>query len=148
MATTDITRPTLFDDKFMRNFFDRAGWPFMLMDRPLDMPTMENLALDIYEKDNALVIKAAMPGMEQKDVKITITDDMLHVEGERKEEKEVKKDQYYMKEYRSGTMSRTVRLPPNVMTDKATATFDKGMLYITLPRMGEAKPHHVEVKVQ
>ena len=147
MATTDLTRAP-FEDKFFRNFFDRTGWPFTMMDRPQDMPMMENLALDMYEKDNALVIKAAMPGLEQKDVKITITDDMLRIEGERKEEKEVKKDQYYLKEYRSGMMSRTVRLPSNVMTDKATATFDKGMLYVTLPRMEKAKPHHVEVKVQ
>ena len=146
MATRELARFNPFDDTFMANFFGRPmRWPQTMKE---DVPTLQNLALDIYEKDGFLMIKAALAGMDAKDVKITYTDQMLTIQGERNEERELKESDYYLKEYTTNSYFRTVRLPPNVKVDAATATFDKGMLTISLPKDGDKKQKTIEVKVQ
>lgn len=119
-----------FDDPFFRGFFDRE------LDR---MTTADNLPLDMYEKDNVLHVKAQLPEMEAKDVKITVEGDILRIAADKKEEKETKDKNYYMKEYRTQAWRRSIRLPHPVNADAADATFDKGMLTITFPMKAEPK---------
>lgn len=113
-----------------------------------DMPAMlENLPLDVYEKDGNVVVKAALPGVKQEDVKINITDDLLQISAERKEENEIRKADYYLKEYSAGTWFRSVRLPADVMSDKAAATYADGFVTLTIPRKPTSKPRSIEVKI-
>jgi HSP20 family protein len=124
------------------------------MDRPFpwgfaatEPVAVEALPLDVYEKDGNLVIKAGLPGVKQADVKVRIADDILTISAERHDEKEVKKEDYHLKEYAAGTWSRSLRLPPDVLADKAHARFTDGALTLTIPRSPAAKPRNIEVKV-
>lgn len=147
MAHTQIVRVNPFDHfRAIPTWVDRL-FPWN-GEQTTDMPVLlENLALDVYDKDGNLVVKAALPGVKQEDVKITITDDVLQIAAERKEEKEVKKDAYYLKEYSAGSWFRSVRLPPDVQSDQAVANYADGFLTLTLPRKPAAKPRSIEVKV-
>ena len=144
MATLTTYNPNN-ELRAFRNLFDRAfAWPPMWP--ATDTPVMENLRLDMYEKDNNLVIEAAMPGVDPKDVDITIDGDMLTIRSETKRASEVKEDDYYMNEQYFGAMHRTVRLPADVEMDKAHSHFKNGMVTITLPKAKTAKPRKIKVQ--
>lgn len=143
MPAFDLMRMNPFDDRFARAFFGR---PLRAFDDPMMAP--EALALDVFRKDGQLMVKAALPGVEENDVKITVHDDVLTIVAERKDEKEVKEKDYYLKEYTTGTMQRSVRLPANLRVDQATASFDKGMLTVCFPENAAQQPKPVEIKVQ
>lgn len=133
------------DDRHLRSALARAWRNFPASDLA---QVMGNLALDVYEKDNTLVVKASLPGLEQKDVKVTIENDVLTIAGERKEEKEVKEEHWYLKEMSTGSFQRSIRLPHDCRTDAVEAKFDKGVLVITIPRKPADKPRAIEVKVK
>ncbi|MGE4538723.1 MAG: Hsp20/alpha crystallin family protein [Desulfovibrio sp.] len=90
-------------------------------------------AVDVSEADGVVTVKAELPGIEPKDVEITIENDMLVLRGEKKFEDEEKKDDYHRIERAYGSFSRSVPLPGKVKEDAAKARFDKGILTITLP---------------
>jgi HSP20 family protein len=95
-------------------------------------------ALDIYEKENNVVVEAELPGIPKEAVKITATDSTLTIQGETKEEEEEKKEGFYRSERRYGSFYRSVVLPEAVDYGKARAEFKDGVLKITLPKT--AKP--------
>ncbi len=99
------------------------------------------------DKDNVLV-EMDLPGMKEGDVEISVENDVLTVSGKREEKKEVKKEDYYRKEVRSGSFSRSVILPMTVKGDKAEAEMEGGVLKITLPKAEEMKPKKIEVKMK
>ncbi len=90
-------------------------------------------ALDVFEKDDHLHIKAELPGMTDKDVEISVTNDLLTISGEKKEEKETKEDNYYRSERTDGKFTRQVALPAGADTDQAKAKFQDGVLEIDIP---------------
>jgi HSP20 family protein len=90
-------------------------------------------AVDVFEKDGALHIKADLPGLTQKDVEIEIVDGGLSISGEKKEEKEVKEEKYYRSERSYGRFIRRIPLPQNASPDKAQARFKDGVLEIEMP---------------
>ena len=102
--------------------------------------------LDVYQTDNEVVVKATLPGVKPDEVDITITGDALIIKGEHKEEKEVKDESYIRRERRSGSFTRTVLIPVSVQSDKAEATFENGVLTLTLPKVEEIKPRLIKVK--
>jgi len=103
------------------------------------------LALDMYHTPSDVVVKAALPGVKAEDVDITITGDTLTIKGEVKAEEEVKKEDYFYQERRFGSFSRTLSLPGALQTDKAQATFENGILTLTIPKADEAKPKVIKV---
>jgi HSP20 family protein len=105
-------------------------------------------AVDISETEDKLVIKAEMPGLEAKDVNVSISADVLTIKGDKKKEKEEKDEHYHCIETYSGSFQRSFRLPHNVKTAKIEATFDKGVLKITLPKTEEAKKKEIKIKVK
>jgi HSP20 family protein len=105
-------------------------------------------AVDISETEDKLVIKAEMPGLDGKDVDVSISADVLTIKGEKKKEKEEKDEHYHCVETYSGSFQRSFRLPHNVQTGKIEATFDKGVLKITLPKTEEAKKKEIKIKVK
>ena len=100
----------------------------------------------MYQNANDVVVKAAVPGVKPEEVDISITGDTLTIKGERKEEKEVKEADYFLKEHVCGSYSRTVTIPVPVQADKAEAAFENGILTLTLPKKEEAKPKQIKIK--
>jgi len=107
-------------------------------------------SVDVSETKENLVVKTDLPGLEAKDVDISISGDMLTIKGEKakEEEEEEKGEHYYCCERYQGAFQRSLRLPVNVQIDKAKATFDKGVLRITLPKSEEARKKKIDIKVE
>lgn len=95
-------------------------------------------AVDVAEKDNAYEITAELPGLDEKNIEVTIANGGLTIKGEKKEEKEEKKKDYYLKERRFGSFQRSFALPDSVDPDKIEASFNKGVLTVKLPKKPEA----------
>jgi HSP20 family protein len=107
-----------------------------------------SLALDIYQTDDAVVVKSAIPGVKPEDIDISITGDVLTIRGETKVEEEVKEENYIRRERRYGAFSRSVSIPVQVESDKAEADFVGGVLTLTLPKSEEVKPKTITVKAK
>jgi HSP20 family protein len=96
-------------------------------------------AVDIAEKDNAYEITADLPGIDEKNVEVQLSNGNLTIKGEKKEEKEEKKKDYYLQERRFGSFERTFGVPEGVDADKIEANFKKGVLTVTMPKKAEAQ---------
>jgi len=105
-------------------------------------------SVDISETKDKLLIKAELPGLDTKDVNVSISGDLLIIKGEKKAEEEEKDEHYHCVERYAGSFQRVFRLPSGVKADKIEATFDKGVLKVTLPKVEEAKKKEIEVKVK
>jgi HSP20 family protein len=103
-------------------------------------------AVDVFERNGTLVIKADVPGMTAQDIEVTATADGVRISGERSEEKEVKEKDYYRSERSYGRFVRQVPLPASADTERAEASFKDGVLEIVLPLKEEAKQKKIEVK--
>ena len=104
-------------------------------------------AVDVYEDEHQVVLKIEVPGIDEKDIDVRVENNTLTVHGERKIEKEEKEENYRRVERQYGSFTRTFTLPPTVDTDQVSATYDKGVLKITLPKKAEAKPKQIKVNV-
>ena len=104
--------------------------------------------VDVQESDNAYEISVELPGLEDKDVELTIVDGILTLKGEKSAEKEEKEGNYYRKERVYGRFERSFRLPDEVEADKVEANFKNGVLTVGLPKSEEAKSvvRKIEVK--
>jgi HSP20 family protein len=96
---------------------------------------------------NNIVVKAEVPGLEPKDIDISLTGGVLTIKGEKKQEKEEKDENYHRIERSYGTFTRSVRVPQEVQSDKIEATYKNGVLKITLPKSEEAKKKEIKIKV-
>ena len=104
--------------------------------------------IDMYHTANEVVVKAALPGIKPEEVDITITGDTLTLEGESKSEEEIKQEEYLYQEHRYGTFSRSVTLPGGLDSDKAEASFENGILTLTIPKSEKVKPKQIKVKAK
>jgi len=105
-------------------------------------------ALDMYETDKEVVVKAELPGLKTKDVDISVDEDRLTIKGERKFEEEVKEENFYRLERRYGSFERVIPLPTGVKKDAIKAAYKNGILEIHLPKAEEVKPKRIKVKVE
>ena len=103
--------------------------------------------VDIYENGDNLVLKAEVPGVNPDDVEIRVEDNTLYLKGERKFEKEVKEQNYHRVERTYGTFTRSFSLPNSVDADKVTASYNDGVLTLTMPKKEEAKPRTIKINV-
>ena len=103
---------------------------------------------DIVEMKDEIVIKAELPGIEEKDVDVEIENGILTIKGERKAEKETEEKGFRRVERAYGTFLRTFALPPNVEPEKIAASFTNGLLEVHLPKKEEAKPRAIKVEVK
>ena len=128
-------------DRFWDEFFGK---------RPVSRAFTEEWlpSVDISETKDKLLIKAELPGLEAKDVNVSISGDLLIIKGEKKKEEEEKDEHHHYVERYSGSFQRVFQLPAGVKGDKVEATFDKGVLKITLPKVEEAKKKEIEIKVK
>jgi HSP20 family protein len=140
----------LFDD------FDRGFWRSPFRNSLFDIVpfTQRQLAwqtapaVDIVEKDNAYVITAELPGIDEKNIDVKLVNDALTIKGEKQEEKEEKKKDYYLQERHYGSFERSFTLPPGVDADKIEASFSKGVLTLTLPKKAEAMKPEKKIAVK
>jgi HSP20 family protein len=102
-------------------------------------------AMDVYEKEGNIIIELEAPGIKEEDLKIKVEDGMLIINGERKFEKEDKKENYYRIERSYGSFSRSFSLPDNIEKDKIEARYENGLLKITLPKKPESQPKEIPV---
>ena len=135
MMTLREAMDRLFDDAFTH--------PLSMSGNGWSVP-----AVDMYQTDNEIVVKAALPGIKADEVQINITGDVLTLKGEVKQSEEVKEKAYHIHEQRWGAFERTLILPANVIADKAKADFENGILSITLPKAEEAKPKTISIKTK
>jgi len=102
-------------------------------------------SVDIYETENALILSAEVPGIEENDIEIKIEDNTLTLHGERKFEKETKEENYHRIERAYGSFHRSFTLPNYIDQDKIKAEHENGILKITMPKKKELKPRKIEV---
>jgi HSP20 family protein len=137
LVTTRDHFNRLFNDVFSRSLGEGAlgasGW---------------TPAVDIYETDQNVVLKAELPGVDPKDVEIRVEDGTLYLKGERKFESDVKEDGYRRIERQYGSFTRSFPLPATVNSEKATAEYKSGVLTLTLPKREEAKPKTIKIVTQ
>lgn len=105
-------------------------------------------SVDISETDEEYLIKAEVPEVDKKDVRVTVQDGLLSIQGERRQEREEKGKRFHRVERSYGTFLRTFDLPDGVDEDKLRAEFKEGMLLVHLPKTEKAKPKAIEVKVE
>lgn len=102
----------------------------------------------MYEKTDKFIVRAELPGMKKEDVEISLIGDTLTISGERKPSEEVKDEEYLRCELCYGKFSRSVTLPSPIDPSKVEATYENGILLITLTKAEEAKPKKIELKVK
>ena len=105
-------------------------------------------AVDIAESEKAYEISAELPGMDEKNVEVKVVNGSLTIKGEKQEEKEEKKKDYYLHERHSGSFERSFELPEGVDADKIEANFKKGVLTVTLPKKPEAQKPAKKIEVK
>ena len=104
-------------------------------------------AVDVYEDEHKVTLKIEVPGIDEKDIDVQVENNILTVHGERKIENEEKEENYRRVERQYGSFTRTFTLPTTVDTESVSATYDKGVLKIALPKKAEAKPKQIKVNV-
>lgn len=126
----------------MDHLFDEA------FTRPLGLATdgWSRPAIDMYQTDDEVVVKASLPGIKADEVQINITGDVLTLRGETRQQEEKKEKAYHLREQRWGSFERSIALPTAVSADKATAEFENGILTITMPKSEEARPKTITIK--
>ena len=102
-------------------------------------------ATDLIESDTHYILRADLPGLSEDDVNVELDRNVLTVSGERKSEHEDRGKGYYRVERSYGSFRRSLRLPDGVDAEAITATFDKGVLEISVPKPEQAKPHKVQI---
>ncbi len=105
-------------------------------------------AVDMFDRKDEVILRADLPGLEQKDLEVHVEQGVLTIHGERKEEKEVREDDYYYSERWTGAFSRSLELPPGVDAEKIRATFKNGVLEVHFPKGREARGKRIEVSAE
>lgn len=139
----------LFED------FDRGGWRSPFHRPRFDMPPLfksewnwSSPAVDITDNEQAYEVTAELPGLEDKDVEVSVANDRLTIKGEKHEEKEEEKKDYHLRERHYGTFRRTFGLPEGVDADAITADFKNGVLKVTLPKKPEAQTPEKKIEIK
>lgn len=130
----------------LRRVMDR--WLEEGLPRPWRMAGFDGEAfcpVDMYETDNEVVVRAALPGVKPEDVEVTITGETLTIKGESKQEEQEKKANYFRQENWYGNFARTITLPSMVEADNAQATFENGVVRITIPKAQAARPKTIRL---
>jgi len=140
-------------EKEMERFFGDGpwgrfgfGWP--RRSQLVDLPGMIEPAIDIYEDKGDVVVKAEMPGIDKEDLEINLADNMLTIKGEKKKEEEIEEEGYYRSERTFGSFLRSIEIPRDVVIDKVSAHFKKGVLEIRMPKTEESKRKEKKIKVE
>ena len=125
----------LFETSFVR---PRTGW---LRWSGHNLP-----AVDMYETDGEVVVKATVPGFDPDDIEVSVSEGVLIIKGEHAVDETVEEAEYICREHHSGSFSRSLTLPSDVLAEDATASYTNGILTLSLPKAEEIKPKRIEVR--
>jgi len=136
--------------------FGRGGWPATFFGRSFDAEPFWRRefslsgvpAVDIAEKDGVYEITAELPGLDEKDIDVQLSEGMLVIKGEKKAEKEEKKKDYHLSERHFGSFRRSFRVPEGVDGEKIAAEFKNGVLTLTLPKTEQAQKQERKITVK
>ena len=145
----EISQWRPFEFEKMRKEMDRL-WDSFLEGRPGRKARDQEEwipSLDFSETKSDLVVKAELPGIDPKDIDISLSEGVLTIRGEKRQEKEEKEEGYHLVERRYGSFTRSIRLPREIQNEKINASYQNGVLKITLPKTEEAKKKEVKIKV-
>ena len=137
----------LFDD-FGDDFWRRPFHSLAAIERNWPKTFVASPAVDVVETDKSYEITAEMPGMDQKNIEVNVANGGITIKGEKKEETEEKKKDYYVSERRYGSFERHFTLPEGVDADKIAATFKNGVLTLTLPKTAEAQKPAKKIEIK
>ncbi len=135
----------MFENLMARNWFRPFRW---------DMPSFEGFRMpfegkvprvDVIDRDKEIVIRAELPGVDKKDLDVSMTDNSVTIKGSTSHEKEDKGDDYYRSEISKGSFCRTVAIPDNVDVSKAKASFKDGVLELTTPKIKGSKRRSIKL---
>ena len=128
-------------DRFFEGAFPRGWLRPLRWERPLvsELAEVRMPNVDLIERDEEIVLRAEVPGVEKKDIDVSVTGNAVTIKGETKREEKEEKGEYYRCEISRAAFSRTLALPANVDPDRANASFKDGILEITLPKVEKAK---------
>ncbi len=130
----------------INRLFDRDIWDFGSEPALFDEGFAP--AIDVRENDDNVEIRCDLPGVKKDDIDISVSDNLLTIKGEKKDEKEEKEETYYRRESWSGAFQRTVSLPDSVDPDNAKAEMKDGVLQLTMPKREEKKRKQIKVDVK
>ena len=125
----------LFDSDLSRPFFRFAGGG----------PTLGSMPLDVRNDADALTIEVSLPGIRPEDVEITVEGGTVTLSTSSRDERSEEDGSYLVREIRRGSVTRTVALPEGLEPDKASATFDNGLLTLRIPRAEQVQPHRIQI---
>jgi HSP20 family protein len=139
---TDMRRTM---DRMMERFFED---PFFasIPAWPQRNGTAWNLAVDVAEDDDNFIVKASVPGINPEDIEVTLTDNVLTIKGEMREENESKETNWHLRERRYGSFMRSITLPQPVNADQVEAINEHGVLTLRLPKTEAVKPKKIAVR--
>jgi HSP20 family protein len=135
----------IFENLFARGWMRPSNWDLSALD-DIRMPFSGKIPrIDVVDRSKEVVIRAEIPGVDKKDLDVTMTDTAVTVKGSTRIEKKDEREDYYRSEISKGSFSRTVALPDNVDAEKAKASFTDGLLEITVPKLRESVRHNIKV---
>lgn len=134
--------------KFLDHRASWFNWPRYYWHEPLIEERAYFAPLEVFERDGQTVVKLEVPGVAMEDIDISVSDGTLTIKGEKKQEKEIKEENYYHRERSYGSFRRTISVPAGIDTDKITASYDDGVLEVALPRAEETEVKRIETKAK
>lgn len=143
-ALSDLQREV---DRVFESFWSGFGTPSLLRESGGTLGAMD-VRVDTSEDDKAYHVTAELPGMSEKDVEVTFADNTLIISGEKKEEKEVKEDNYHRRERSFGSFRRSFALPAEIDEGKISASFRDGVMTIDLPKSKTAQKKAKKITIQ
>ena len=126
-------------NRLLESFFGGSPWRF---DESMSAP-----AVEVADTQDTVVVKAQVPGVSKEQLQVTVSEGMVTIKGERKEEEKQEEKNYLHREFRYGAFTRTVPLPAGVQAEKATAQLKDGMLEVTIPKSAGARVKEIPIGV-
>lgn len=144
-----LQRPFEEFERFINEY-----WPFSQLRGGTEAPLLREMAgvearlplMDMIERENALILRAELPGVDKNDVDISVTEDTVTIKASSRHETEEESGDYYRREIGSGSFVRTIGLPAYIDADKAAASFKDGVLELTLPKVEQTKRRQIPIQ--
>lgn len=147
---SQLARRGAAEDPFssFRREMDRVFDDFFTGRAPTRFVEGVDVRFDVSETENEIKVMAELPGVDEKDVDVTLTEDLLTIRGEKKRQEERKDENYHMVERSYGGFARSIRLPFGVDQDKVAASFNNGVLTVTLPKPPEVQRQARKIEIK
>ena len=136
-----------FDRFFGRNWPSVRRWgDYTALDNLFEAEGLRMPSLDVVDRDNEVLVRAEIPGIEKKDISVSLADNVLSIKGQSRSEKKEEKGDYHRHEISSSSFARSITVPANVDASKTVANLKDGILEVTLPKLESSKKRNIAVQ--